>query len=265
MAVYEIGGYEVPASLLASLHSLPDLPQIPANPLGAFTDSIFEAEDAQAQAEYKRRYADVLRQLGYVDPKTGRILKGSLELDADRKRADLWRSSQLAKIEAINQAQVAGNYFSGYHPVNQARMQHPYEQGITDINTALPKALAEQMDEAARAYEQYVLGRNISLAQAAARAAEAARNQPAGGGEVPQSGSASQTGSGTFNNPFATAAWGTGGSSTPVGAGFAPAGWVAPPPPIPPRTEGPPARGGGRTGGLKSKPNKPGTPGFRPF
>lgn len=186
MASREVGSYEVPPSLLASLHSLPNLPQIPGNPLGAFTDSIFEAEDAQAQAEYKRRYADVLRQLGYVDPQTGKILKGALEIEADRQRADLWRSTQLAGIEAVNQAQAGGNYFSGYHPVNMARMQHPFQQGITDINTMLPKALADQMDEAARAFEQFVLGRNLSLAQAAARGAEAARNAPAGGGDTGQ-------------------------------------------------------------------------------
>lgn len=180
MAVYTIEDYDIPPSLLTALNSIAQNPLIPDAPLGAQTDSIYESEEAQLRAAYLRKYADVLRQLGYIGP-DGKVIKGSLELEADRRRAAAFRNAQLAKFEAIDMAQREGNFFSGYHPVRQARMEFPYWQEITDINTALPKMLADQMLEAERALEEYTLGRNLSLSQAAARAAEAARNNPAGG------------------------------------------------------------------------------------
>jgi hypothetical protein len=64
-------------------------PTLPQTPLGQYTDSQYEAQIAQLRAQTSRKYNDILKQLGYMDPSTGAFIPGQVETQANRQRADL--------------------------------------------------------------------------------------------------------------------------------------------------------------------------------
>jgi hypothetical protein len=186
MAVYDMPLFQPSQSLLSTIHNIPKNPQLPQTPMGAYTDSIFEALDAQLKAQYQRKFNDLQQQLGYIDDK-GNIIQGTIESDANRQRADLWRNKWLAATDAINSAQQAGNYFSGYYAIDRARKEQPFVQAMADLDVSVPKQLNQVIEQMGQSYEDYNLQRNQGLADAAARQADAAR-QAGAGGTPPDSG-----------------------------------------------------------------------------
>jgi hypothetical protein len=198
MAVYDMPLFTPSQSLLSSIHNIPKNPQLPQTPMGAYTDSIFEALDAQLKAQYQRKFNDLQQQLGYIGP-NGQIIQGTIESDANRQRADLWRNKWLAAVDAINAAQGSGNYFSGYYAIDRARREQPFVQAMADLDVSVPKQMQQVIEQMGQGYEDYNLQRNQGLADAAARQAEAARQAGAGGPVTPPGGSTPPAG-----DPYST-------------------------------------------------------------
>jgi hypothetical protein len=100
-------------------------PMLPQHPLGAYTDSQYEAELAQLKFEVAQRYNDVLQQLGYTDD-NGNFVPGQVEIDSNRQKSELARNIQLADEQTTQQHQQQGTLFSGLRGTNQARAEYPF-------------------------------------------------------------------------------------------------------------------------------------------
>lgn len=154
-------------------------PMLPSAPLGAATDSIYEAESAQAKAQTQKLYNDVLRLLGYMDPETGRMIPGTVELDAMRARDRLNYDKRMAGENVKENSIRAGNMFSGRFGTRTARAQNPMVQALADLDIQVPRQLSALYEEANNIIGGFNTQQNLLLAQAAARAADRARNAPA--------------------------------------------------------------------------------------
>lgn len=145
-------------------------PMLPDHPATEAADSQYLANEAVMRAQIARQYADILQQLGYTDEK-GNFIPGSVTSEAARAQADLTRSSDLAKENVTNESQRAGTLFSGYRGTATARAQYPYQQGILQLGTDVPRTLAQLHENAAGLIDQYTLQNNQLLAEAAQRRA----------------------------------------------------------------------------------------------
>lgn len=164
-------------------------PQLPQHPLGAYTDSQYEAQQAQLQADTSRRYNDVLRLLGYMDPSTGQFVRGDVELQAARQRGELGRGQELAVEGVTNQAQREGTLFSGRRGTTQARAEHPFVSALADLDIAVPRSLSDLYEQSGNIMSDYNTQQNLYLAQAASRRAA---NIASAGGSVGASEAAAQ-------------------------------------------------------------------------
>src|SRR4249920_3061372 len=108
-------------------------PMLPQSPLGAYMDSQYAAENAVLRSNIAKQYQDVLQQLGYNDPNTGQFVLGSVEAEANRQKADLNRSVQLADEQTTQQHQNLGTLFSGLRGTDQARAEYPFITGISNL------------------------------------------------------------------------------------------------------------------------------------
>jgi hypothetical protein len=165
-----------PAALPAS-QTLTKNPQLSQTPLGAYTDSQYEAAAAQLRAQIQRQYADILQQLGYKDD-SGNFIPGSVEADAQKQKAELQRSMGIAGEEVTQQHQREGTLFSGLRGINQGRAEHPFVSALADLDTNTPLQLSKLYDQATGLTDEYTLQNNLLLADAAARAAAGFGTQP---------------------------------------------------------------------------------------
>jgi len=159
------------ASWVPSNQQLSRNPQLPQHPLGAYTDAQYEEQIAKLRSQTARSYADILQQLGYVDPDTGQFIQGSVETEANRQRGELHRSSDLAAEGVTHQHQQEGTLFSGLRGTDQARAEYPYVNQIGQIETQTPLTLAGLYEKAGGLVDDYTLGQNQLLGEAARRGA----------------------------------------------------------------------------------------------
>lgn len=160
-------GFTLPSMGLTQLARNPQLPQ---HPLGAYTDSLYEADVAQLRQEILQRYGDVLQQLGYTDEQ-GNFIPGQVEIDANKQRAQLNRSIQLADEGVTQQHQQQGTLFSGLRGTNTARAQFPFQSALADLDVQVPKALTSLYGQAGGLVNEFNTRQNRLLAEAAARRA----------------------------------------------------------------------------------------------
>lgn len=158
-------------------------PQLPQHPLGAYTDSQYEAQVAQLKFEIAQRYNDVLQQLGYTDD-NGNFVPGQVETEANRQRSDLGRNMNLADEQTTQQAQQQGTLFSGLRGTAQARAEFPFAQAIGQLGVDVPKKLADLYGQAGGLVNEFTVRHNLLLADAAQRAAANLANNQAAGGNV---------------------------------------------------------------------------------
>lgn len=150
----------------------PQLPQHPMNmPDPGQLDATYNAEQAQLAHEISTRYNDVLKQLGYLDPATGQFVMGRVETDANRQRSELGRSLGLAGEAETRQRQLEGTLFSGRRGTEQARAEHPFVQGLADLDINVPTQLSDLYDQGAGLMTDYANRQNLLLADAARRRA----------------------------------------------------------------------------------------------
>jgi hypothetical protein len=153
-------------------------PTLPQTPLGQYTDSQYEAQIAQLRAQTSRKYNDILKQLGYMDPSTGAFIPGQVETQANRQRTDLGYQEGLAREGVTNDMQRAETLFSGYRGTAQARAEHPYVQAMADLDVNTPLQLEDLYEQATNTLQDYTINQNLLLADAANRQAGIISSRP---------------------------------------------------------------------------------------
>lgn len=161
----------MPAINKPALAMNPQLPQHPANLDPGQLDAQYQAEQAQLAAEISQRYNDVLKNLGYLDPNSGQFVMGRVETEAGRSQAELRRSMALAAERETGQRQLEGTLFSGRRGTEQARAEHPFVQGLADLDIQVPQQLGDLYEQAGNLVGDYTLRQNLLLADAARRRA----------------------------------------------------------------------------------------------
>lgn len=151
-------------------HALTQNPQlVQAHPLGAATDSQYEAENAVLEQQINAAYQDILQQTGY--DVGGKHIPGDVELGAARAERNLLTGMGNATDEVTGRMQQAGTIFSGYHAGERARAQQPGITGLGDLAVDTPRTLARLNEQAQDVMRQYTVEQNMLLMQAAQRRA----------------------------------------------------------------------------------------------
>jgi hypothetical protein len=194
---------------MAPSKALTKNPVLSQTPMGAYTDSQYEAAHAQLRNNIAKQYADILQQVGYTDD-SGNFIPGQIEADAQKQGAELQRGMGIAQEEVTQGAQREGTLFSGLRGVNQGRAEHPFVSALSDLATNTPLALNKLYEQAAGLTDEYTLQNNLMLADAAARAASGFGSQP-----------------GQFDAPAAPAGGGGGGEAVDPSTVYQPTnpGW----------------------------------------
>lgn len=160
-------------------------PQLPEHPLGAYTDSMYEAQIAQLRQQIAKQYNDVLQQLGYTNDQ-GQFVPGTTEIEANKQRSILGRNLQLAEEGTTQQAQQQGTLFSGLRGTAQARAEFPFQSALSDLEVSVPKQLTDLYGQGTDLLSQFNTSQNLYLAEAAQRQSAAlaanATAAPAAGG-----------------------------------------------------------------------------------
>ena len=149
---------------------LPTNPQLPQHPLGAYTDSMYEAQIAQLRQQIAKQYNDVLQQLGYTNAE-GQFVPGQVEIEANKQRSILGRNLQLADEGVTQQAQQQGTLFSGLRGTQQARAEFPFQSALSDLEVSVPKQLTDLYGQGTDLLSQFNTQQNLYLAEAAQRQA----------------------------------------------------------------------------------------------
>jgi hypothetical protein len=204
-------------------------PMLPQHPLGAYTDSQYEAELAQLKFEVAQRYNDVLQQLGYTDD-NGNFVPGQVEIDSNRQKSELARNIQLADEQTTQQHQQQGTLFSGLRGTNQARAEYPFVNAMGQLGVDTPKKLSDLYGQAGGLVNEFTVRNNLLLANAAQRAAANLANNSAAGGNVtgvpggfggtPPPGGGGINGSGVQPNSAEIVGPGVAIAQPPAGAGL---------------------------------------------
>jgi hypothetical protein len=155
-------------------------PQLPVAPLGVYTDSQYEAENASLTQQINAAYQDILQQTGYDDP-SGNHIMGDIELAGARQERDSLTGLVNAADDVTGQMQQAGTIFSGYHANQRAKAEQPYITALGDLAVNVPKALTRAVDQMTDLTREYAVQRNLLLMQAAQRQAAALQNKTGGG------------------------------------------------------------------------------------
>lgn len=170
-------GLGQPQSMVPSNQQLSRNPMLPQHPLGAYTDSEYEASDALLRRQVAQQYADLLQQLGYVD-ENGQFIQGSVEAEANKQNTNYQRQQQLATEQVTKEAQNNGTLFSGIRGTLQGRAEDPFVRARADLMAATPLSLQQLYEHAAGLSGDYVLQQNQQLAAAAARRAQGIITDP---------------------------------------------------------------------------------------
>lgn len=169
-----------PQSLVPANMQLSANPMLPAHPLGAYTDAQYESQDAILRNTIAKQYADLLQQLGYRD-NAGNFIMGSVETGANKQKQELGVQQRLAAQGVTDQAQREGTLFSGMRGTLQARVEDPYVRQQADLAASTPLTIQQLYEHASGLTNDYVLGQNQQLAEAAQRAAAGIVANPPGG------------------------------------------------------------------------------------
>jgi len=140
-----------------------------ADPLGAFTDSQYLADESQNRADIGTKYATILQQLGYTDPNTGNVVPGTVVQDANFKLANYLNDLQQEQIANVQQMQQQGTLFSGIRPSLLAQAQTPTQQNIGQLQLDTSRSLSDLYNQAQGLVTSYNVQNQQNLASAAAR------------------------------------------------------------------------------------------------
>lgn|SRR5215471_219658 len=140
-----------------------------SNPLGAFTDSQYLADDSALRANIGTNYAQILQQLGYTDPTSGNVIPGTVVQDANIKLANYLNDLQQEQIQNVQQMQQQGTLFSGIRPFLLAQAQTPTQQGIGQLQVDTSRSLNDLYNQAQGLVTQYNTTNMQNLAAAAQR------------------------------------------------------------------------------------------------
>jgi len=204
-------------------------PSLITHPLGAQTDDLYESAVAQLQFDTQSRYASLLQELGFMDD-SGQFMPGTLETDASRQRGELERQRELGLQDVIENAVRGGTVFSGRRAKLQSQTQQPFDSAIAELTTRLSRELANRFQGVGGLTQQFELGRNQLLAEAAERIKMGLMGGPVGGEDGGGGGGFPGIGNNALITPEARAIAAQHFAGGPTTPGATPG---APPPPRP--------------------------------
>lgn len=149
-----------------------------ANPLGGFTDSTYQAQNAQLNFDLAQKRLQILRELGYNQG--GQHIMGNIEIDAGRNINDLERNRQLAVEANTNAMREGGTLFSGIRAQQQARAEYPYVQGIARTKEDAARGIVQLYQMLADLERERSVSQGLMLADAANRRAQLMMQQQGG-------------------------------------------------------------------------------------
>jgi hypothetical protein len=155
--------------------------ELPDTPAGGQTDSIYQAALAALKFNTQNQYGQIRRQIGWTDD-SGQYIPGLVETEAFRQAEAARHGIGLADEATTQEMQRAGTLFSGYRGTAQARNEFPYVQALADLDVKVPQQLSELYQQAGNLSQQYVIGQNQLLAEAAQRYLQQLLAQQGGGG-----------------------------------------------------------------------------------
>ena len=188
-----------PMFSLPSNEVLPNVPIFPAPTPGAYTDAQYLAQEAALRYSIAKQYQDVLSQLGYVDPATGKTIQGQIAIAANIKAAQLQHDLAQESIMNDRQRQNEGTIFSGIRGTELAQAQYPTVQGLGELGLNTTDAMSKSYQGAQDLITQYNLQNNQLLADAANRQLGNITANP--GGTPPASGGAGGAAADTSGTP----------------------------------------------------------------
>lgn len=159
-------------------YALPEFMSFSGAPEGAYTDTQYLADEAGLRHDIASQYADLLSQLGYVDPTTGAFLPGSVQQNADLQESGLHQQMDQAVRGVTQNAQNSGIIFSGIRGLQQADAEQPYRAQLGQIELQTPQTLADLYRQAAGLVGTYNTENAKLLAAAAGRATTAIDKNP---------------------------------------------------------------------------------------
>lgn len=153
-------------------------PQLVTHPLGAYTDALYESQEAELRATTLRSYNDLLQKLGYLDPDTGEFIRGSIETEAQAEEMRQAYGLEIARQGVTDAMQKQGTLFAGIRGTQQARAEDPYIEAIAALKSSVPQQLSAAYRASLQSLEDYRIGQMKLLADAATRDTTSLENNP---------------------------------------------------------------------------------------
>jgi hypothetical protein len=192
----------------------------PPLPASIYTDPQFDVDDEGLRQEISARYAELAKQLGYLDDQ-GNAVPGTVELGANSQRAYLNQLKQQAIQDVTNDEQSRGTLWSGVRADHQARAEQPLVQSLGELEMNTGNTLSDLYTNVMGLADEYRHRRSQALLDAIGR-----RGTPTGeGGTDPGTVDPGTVDPGGVNVPADPAATGP-----LAGAGVGAAGGTLPPP-----------------------------------
>lgn len=141
------------------------------SPLGGFTDSTYQAENAQLNFNLAQKRMEILRALGYNQG--GQHVMGDIEIDLGRNVADLERNRGLAVEGVTNAMRDRGTLFSGIRAQEQSRAEFPFVQQVARSKGDAARAIVQLYQMLADVERERSVNQGLLLADAAQRRAQA--------------------------------------------------------------------------------------------
>jgi hypothetical protein len=154
-----------------------------SSPLGQYTDSQYLSDDSALRAQIGQQYAQILQQLGYMDPNSGSVIPGSVVQDANIQAAQEQQAEQDALRSTVGQMQNAGTLFSGYRGTATLQALYPHQQNIAQLGLNTQRTLNDLYNQAQNLVTNYNVQNQQNLSSAAQRNLQNIMNaQMLGGG-----------------------------------------------------------------------------------
>jgi hypothetical protein len=150
-------------------YGLPQQLAFPTNPLGAFTDEQYLADDSALRAQIGQQYAGLLQQLGYMDPNTGNVIPGTVVQDANIQAAQELQQEQDALRGVVGTAQNQGTLFSGNRQIQTQQALYPHQQNLAQLGLNTQRTLGDLYNQSQNMVTNYNMQNQQNLASAAAR------------------------------------------------------------------------------------------------
>lgn len=169
-------GPPAPVLSLGQQQILSKNPQLPGNPLGAYTDAQYEAQIAQQKNQYMTQYLDILKQLGWMD-ENNQFIPGAIQTNAERQRSDFGKQLEQSIQDVTAGAQRGNTLFSGRRAFNESQARNPFLTALSRLESDTANQVGGLFEQLGLLNQGFSTQQMLLLAEAAARAAQSIRDK----------------------------------------------------------------------------------------